>query len=75
MIDEKKETIDEPVHESQELSGNEVPSGSTTEQLEEPIAEKKKRSKWMTAGIVLLIVIGIPLLLAGTCMLIIRLIN
>ncbi|MHB1453456.1 MAG: hypothetical protein ACYCYM_05820 [Saccharofermentanales bacterium] len=41
--------------------------------IDEP--EKKKRSKWMTAGIVLLILIGIPLLLAGTCMLIIRLTN
>jgi hypothetical protein len=71
MNDEKNEMNNEP--------SNEIPTfvhqDGQPELQGEPMAEKKKRSKWFVVGIVLLVVIGIPLVLAGTCLLIITLSN
>lgn len=38
---------------------------------DEEIAAKKRKKRWMTVGIILIIVVGIPLILFGTCFLLI----
>lgn len=71
MNDEKNEIRNEPVDETPSF----VHQDGQPELQGEPMAEKKKRSKWFIVGIVLLVVIGIPLALVGTCLLIITLSN
>ncbi len=73
---EKKEPPVEYVRNTPEFVGPaEQPAaaepGTPAEGQQDAGPGRKKKSAWMITGIVLLIVVGIPLVLAGTCMLII----
>jgi hypothetical protein len=61
------------VHKDQSSEGNPAlqsqPAADPGKSPEQLAAEKKKRKTWTTVGIILLIVVGIPLLLFGTCIL------
>lgn len=62
MEDEKK------TNEPEAVAGQ--PGPNPEELAQQEAAAKRKRKTWITVGIILLIVVGIPLILFGTCLLI-----
>ena len=78
MKDEENNIGNEPSKENQKAPQEPVFMHQDTQSnfsheplTDEEIAAKKRKKRWMTIGIILIIVVGIPLLLFGTCFLLI----